>query len=107
MLSSLFRPKLTSLTEQLQEPVSLCDVKKDIAAVTFDVEQEGMGEQVRPPIVLRRYWLDVVKETHGPNIYKDTKCRLYWCLIEFTIIHTGDTVSHVAIFDPSCKLAPL
>jgi hypothetical protein len=48
MLSSLFRPKLTSLTEQLQEPVSLCDVKKDIAAVTFDVEQEGMGEQVRP-----------------------------------------------------------
>jgi hypothetical protein len=60
MLSSLFRPKLTSLTEQLQEPVSLCDVKKDIAAVTFDVEQEGMGEQVRPrfrkqPIVLRRY----------------------------------------------------
>jgi hypothetical protein len=55
MLWSLFRPKLTSLTEQLQEPVSLCDVKKDIAAVTFDVEQEGMGEQVRPPIVLRRY----------------------------------------------------
>ncbi len=51
MLSSLFRPKLTSLTEQLQEPVSLCDVKKDIAAVTFDVEQEGMGEQVRPTIV--------------------------------------------------------
>jgi hypothetical protein len=55
MLSSLFRPKLTSLTEQLQEPVSLCDVKKDIAAVTFDVEQEGMGEQVRQPIVLRHY----------------------------------------------------
>ena len=46
LVCSLFRPKLTSLTEQLQEPVALCDVKKDIAAVTFEVEQEGMGEQV-------------------------------------------------------------
>ena len=26
--------------------MALCDVKKDIAAVTFEVEQEGMGEQV-------------------------------------------------------------
>jgi hypothetical protein len=22
-------------------------------------------------------------DRHGPNIYKDRKCRLYWCLIEF------------------------
>ncbi len=32
------------------------------------------------------------------------KCRLYWWLKEFL---EWDTVSHVGIFDPSCKLAPL
>ncbi len=31
-------------------------------------------------------------------------CRLYWCLIE---LETGDRVSHVGIFLPSCELAPL
>ncbi len=38
---------------------------------------------------------------HGQISYKNTKtkCRLNWCLIEF-IDWSGDTVSHVAIFDP-------
>jgi hypothetical protein len=33
------------------------------------------------------------------------KCRLYWCLIEFLDwrLETGDTVSHVGIFDPYCE----
>ncbi len=30
------------------------------------------------------------------------KCRLYWCLIK-----TGDTVSHVGIFDRLCEALPL
>jgi hypothetical protein len=34
------------------------------------------------------------------------KCRLYWCLIEFKD-WSGDTISHVGIFDPLCELAPL
>ncbi len=39
------------------------------------------------------------KTPNPPN----TKCHLYWYLIALT----GDTVSHVDIFDPSCELAPL
>jgi hypothetical protein len=35
---------------------------------------------------------------YGPNIYKDTKCLLYWCFLEF--IDWRYTVSHVGIFDP-------
>jgi hypothetical protein len=37
---------------------------------------------------------------------QNPKCRFYWCLIKF-IDWRGDTVSHVGIFDPSCKLVPL
>ncbi len=47
----------------------------------------------------RRFLLEVLGafETNGLFNYKDTKtkCRLYWCL------QTGDTVSHVGIFDPA------
>jgi len=42
------RPKLRNLTDQLNEPVGLSDTQRDIAGVTFDIEQEGMGEQSLP-----------------------------------------------------------
>jgi hypothetical protein len=41
----------------------------------------------------------------GPIKTHHPKCRLHWCLIEF-IDWSGDTVSHVGIFDPSCELLP-
>ncbi len=35
------------------------------------------------------------------------KCRLYWCLIEFIDWSSGDTVSHVGFFNPSCEQEPV
>ncbi len=42
-------------------------------------------------------------KTPNPN----PKCRLYWCLIEFIDWTYNQSVSHVGIFDLSCKLTPL
>ena len=47
------RPKLRNLTDQLEEPVRLCDTRRDLEAVAVasdgsQQQQEGMGEQVLP-----------------------------------------------------------
>ena len=43
-----YRPKLRDLTEQLEEPVLLCDTHRDINTINFQIDQEGMGEQHLP-----------------------------------------------------------
>lgn len=42
------RPKLVSLSQRLEEPVSLCNVNKDIQELKVDVDIEGMGDQMLP-----------------------------------------------------------
>merc|ERR1719402_431064 len=42
------RPKLVSLSQRLEEPVSLCNVNKDIQELKVKVDMEGMGEQMLP-----------------------------------------------------------
>jgi hypothetical protein len=41
---------MRDLTEQLEEPVLLCDTHRDISTVNFDIDQEGMGEQYLPSL---------------------------------------------------------